>query len=83
MLAVLLTVVLSVDFNSLDWIRYAVQQDSLMEVQEEELSEGSNNVQLLGRLLMSRYVLPFELAGLLLLVALMGAAFIAKRQIDS
>ncbi|MBN1446830.1 MAG: NADH-quinone oxidoreductase subunit J [Bacteroidetes bacterium] len=34
----------------------------------------------LGELLMTTYVLPFEVAGILLLVTVMGAALIARRQ---
>lgn len=75
MLAVLLTVIFRVDYLALDWIRYAMEQES----QTEQLS----TVQSIGQLMMSRYVLPFELAGLLLLISLIGAAFIAKRQIDA
>lgn len=75
MLAVLLILIFSVDYTSLDWIQYAMRQ----EVPPEPLS----GVQTIGQLMMSRYVLPFELAGLLLLIALIGSAFIAKRQIDS
>lgn len=74
MLAVLLLVILKVDYKSLDWIQHAMRQ---------EVPTEQSGVETIGQLLMSRYVLPFELAGLLLLIALIGAAFIAKRQIDS
>lgn len=70
MLSLLLMVVLSIDFNSLDWVQHA---------SAEALIERDSTVQPIGQLLMSRYVLPFELAGLLLLIALIGSAFIAKR----
>ena len=33
----------------------------------------------LGELLLTTFVLPFEVAGILLLVAVMGAALIARR----
>lgn len=74
MLTVLLLVVLGVDYTSLDWIQHAMQQ---------KVPAEQSGVETIGQLLMSRYVLPFELAGLLLLIALIGAAFIAKRQINS
>lgn len=61
--------ILQVNFASLSWL------------QQGNLIEGST-IKTLGILLMSDYVLPFELAGILLLVALIGAAFIAKRQLD-
>ena len=70
MLLILLLLIFSVDFYALDWIQHASRQPAV--------SSGST-VQAIGQLLMSRYVLPFELAGLLLLMALIGAAFIAKR----
>jgi NADH-quinone oxidoreductase subunit J len=34
----------------------------------------------IGELLLTTFIMPFELAGLLLLAAIMGAAFIARRQ---
>ena len=40
---------------------------------------GNTATQNIGILLMTDYVLPFELAGLLLLVALVGAAFLAGK----
>ncbi len=36
----------------------------------------------IGRLLMTEYVLPFEIASVLLLVALLGAAMLVRRRID-
>lgn len=73
MLLILLMIIYSVDFTKLDWIQYASQEEAVPSV---------STVQPIGQLLMSRYVLPFELTGLLLLVALIGAAFIAKRPTD-
>ncbi|MEK6477696.1 NADH-quinone oxidoreductase subunit J [Catalinimonas sp. 4WD22] len=65
--------ILQVNFASLGWIQKASTTGEL--VQESA-------IQRLGILLMSDFVLPFELAGILLLIALIGAAFIAKRQLD-
>lgn len=73
MLSVLLLVIFSVNFRELDWIAYAMEQ---------EAPAASSVVQPIGQLMLSAYVLPFELAGLLLLVALIGAAFVAKRLMD-
>lgn len=73
MLGILLLVIFRVDYQVLDWIQHAKQEIPAVE---------ESTVQPIGRLLMTRFVLPFELAGLLLLVSLIGAAFIAKRQID-
>lgn len=58
---------------------------SLTWIEEAETSgevvKGST-IQLLGVKLMSDYILPFEIVAVLLLVALIGAAYIAQRQID-
>lgn len=70
MLLTLLLLIFSVDFQTLDWIQHASRQGGVAH---------ASYIQSIGQLLMSRYVLPFELAGLLLLIALIGAAFIAKR----
>jgi len=65
--------ILQVNFQSLAWIQEAQSTKGLVE---------SSTVKQLGVLLMTDYVLAFELAGILLLLALIGAAFIAKRQLD-
>lgn len=61
--------ILQANLEQLPWIETATTSGNI--VQE-------STIQTLGVLLMSRYVFPFELAALLLLVALIGAAFIAK-----
>jgi NADH-quinone oxidoreductase subunit J len=65
--------ILQVNFASLDWIQQSVANEQLIR---------ESTVQTLGVQMMSDFVLPFEVAGILLLVALIGAAFIAKRQLD-
>lgn len=40
---------------------------------------GQNNPQLLGELLYSKYIFPFEIVSILLLVAMIGAVILAKR----
>jgi NADH-quinone oxidoreductase subunit J len=42
----------------------------------------SNNTQEIGTQLFSTYLLPFEITSLLLLVAMIGAIVLAKRQLD-
>jgi NADH-quinone oxidoreductase subunit J len=53
-----------------------------VEVQEAaaELSGGHTQVAALGRALLSEYVVPFEVSGVLLLVVMIGAAFMARRR---
>ena len=73
MLAILLLVIMRVNFLELDWIQHAIRQPEAQSV---------STIRTIGQLMMSWYVLPFEIAGVLLLIALIGAAFIAKRQVD-
>jgi len=44
------------------------------------LREGGGNLQAVGRLLYTSYLLPFELASVLLLVAMVGAVLLALRR---
>lgn len=65
-------------------LAYGILQANLEQVPWIETATASGHIiqestiQPLGVMLMSRYIFPFELAALLLLVALIGAAFIAK-----
>nr|WKN39912.1 NADH-quinone oxidoreductase subunit J [Tunicatimonas sp. TK19036] len=42
----------------------------------------TSTIQPLGVQLMSNFIVPFELTGVLLLIALIGAAYVAQRQLD-
>ena len=53
---------------STDWLRTGTLPDTV--------SSGKN----IGELLLTSYVLPFEIASVVLLVALIGAAMIARRE---
>jgi NADH-quinone oxidoreductase subunit J len=44
-------------------------------------AEVANDVPVLGQLLFTRYVLPFEVIGLLLLVAIIGVVLLSKRNV--
>jgi len=46
------------------------------------LPAGSSNVNILGRALLTDYLLPFEVASVLLLAAMIGSVVIAKRRTD-
>ncbi len=50
--------------------------------QQAILVEESPTTALIGRALMTEYVLPFEVASVLLLVALLGAAMLVRRRTD-
>jgi NADH:ubiquinone oxidoreductase subunit 6 (subunit J) len=65
----LLYLVLGTDFARLPWIANAPQTVS------------GPTVAPIGQALLTHYVLPFEVVGLLLLLALVGAAFIAGRKV--
>ncbi|MEL6252901.1 MAG: NADH-quinone oxidoreductase subunit J [Bacteroidota bacterium] len=67
--AVLLFVFLQVDWESLDWMQHSGVVES-----------GLDNPQMIGKQLLSSYLLPLELMGILLLLALIGAAYIAKEK---
>lgn len=56
------------DFSSLPWLQNA---------QTDVLGPQKSTVQAIGVKLMTDFVLPFEVASLLLLIALIGAAYIA------
>jgi len=44
-------------------------------------SEGPSTVELIGYLILGKYLLPFELVSILLLAALVGAAMLARKKI--
>jgi NADH:ubiquinone oxidoreductase subunit 6 (subunit J) len=73
MFGLLVYAMLAVNFSSLAWIQQSVAGGQMIR---------ESTVNTLGVQLMSEFVLPFEVAGILLLLALIGAAFIAKRQLD-
>ena len=47
------------------------------------VSEGLGNTEALGDVLYSTYLFPFEVASLLLLVAMIGAIILAKKDLVS
>lgn len=44
------------------------------------VGEGYSQVEAIGRALLSTHILPFEVAGVLLLVVMIGAAFMARKR---
>ncbi len=46
------------------------------------IEEAGPTTERIGRLLMTEYLLPFEVASVLLLIALMGAAMLVRRRTD-
>jgi NADH-quinone oxidoreductase subunit J len=47
-----------------------------------EISEGFGTTKAVGMMLFTEYLLPFEIASVLLLAAIVGAVILAKRRID-
>ena len=47
---------------------------------DKSLESAHNNIQAIGTALLSSYVLPFEIIGLLLFTALVGAVLIARKE---
>jgi NADH:ubiquinone oxidoreductase subunit 6 (subunit J) len=69
--ALILYVIKMANFTSLEWIITSVKRPS----------EITSTIGTIGVSLMSNYILPFELIAILLLIALIGAAFIARKQV--
>jgi NADH:ubiquinone oxidoreductase subunit 6 (subunit J) len=68
LLFILITGIVRAKFSSLPWIQNSIKNETISETTIGKIGEN----------LMTDFVLPFEVAGLILLVALMGAAFIAS-----
>lgn len=72
-LVILLQVVADISAHEPHWISEARENGSLIQVQD-------NTIQHLGVNLMTRYVLPFEIVSVFLMMALMGAAHLARKE---
>ncbi|MCS7081575.1 MAG: NADH-quinone oxidoreductase subunit J [Bacteroidetes bacterium] len=75
-LGVLLAALLRAGFAELPWIAQAGQ------INEQTLPPAGSTVERLGRLLVGEYLLLFEVAALVLTIALIGAAYMARRSRD-
>jgi NADH-quinone oxidoreductase subunit J len=54
---------------------------SQIKIAETQLAEDFGTVQALGKLLFTKYLLPFEITSVLLLVAMVGAVLMAKKKL--
>jgi NADH-quinone oxidoreductase subunit J len=54
--------------------------DLAKSVRSPEIGAGAGTIQSVGQVLFTEYLLPFEITSVLILVAIMGAVVIAKRQ---
>ena len=72
-LIVMLNVVFKADVDNLPWVKAAVANKSVVPVN----GTGINNI---GVNLMTRYLLPFEAISVLLMIALVGAAHLSRKE---
>ncbi|MFD2873940.1 NADH-quinone oxidoreductase subunit J [Mucilaginibacter ximonensis] len=70
---VIINIILKVDISRLPWIQ--ASQDKLPQLQIND-----STVENIGINLMTRYLLPFEAISILLLMALVGAAHLARKE---
>lgn len=61
----------------------AISQSTFTAIQPNGEHQTSTKIDTLGKLLMTDYVLPFELAAIVLLVALIGAIYVAGKKDNS
>lgn len=66
----LVSAILKANVNALGWIQMAARNNT---------NAADTTLTTVGENLMTNFILPFEVAGLILMVALMGAAFIASQ----
>jgi len=71
--AVMVAMILKMDANNLAWIKNAVARDNII----KPTDNGLGNI---GVNLMTRYLLPFEAISILLMMALIGAAHISRKE---
>ncbi|WP_256539015.1 NADH-quinone oxidoreductase subunit J family protein [Mucilaginibacter aquariorum] len=72
-LVVMLNVVFKADVNNLPWVKVAIETKNVVPVD----GTGINDI---GVNLMTRYLLPFEVISVLLMIALVGAAHLSRKE---
>lgn len=72
-LAVLGFIFFQIDFENLDWIKASVANGNVISVSD-------NTIRNIGINLMSKYLLPLEMVSILLMMVLIGAAHIARKE---
>jgi len=70
-LAMLVWLIVQADVSSLSWIENAG---------ENTLQPGDNTIHHIGINMMTKYLLPFEIISVLLMMALIGAAHLARKE---
>ncbi|MBD3749413.1 MAG: NADH-quinone oxidoreductase subunit J [Sphingobacteriales bacterium] len=72
-LAVLGFIFFQIDFENLNWIKASVANGNVISVSD-------NTIRNIGINLMSKYLLPLEIVSILLMMVLIGAAHIARKE---
>lgn len=72
-LIVMLNIVFKADVNNLPWVKTAIVNKNVVPVN----GTGINDI---GVSLMTRYLLPFEVISVLLMIALVGAAHLSRKE---
>lgn len=70
-LFVLVNTIIRADVGNMDWIRDSAGENTIQ--------ASDNTIQQIGILLITRYLLPFEVISVLLMVALIGAAHLTRK----
>jgi NAD(P)H-quinone oxidoreductase subunit 6 len=68
-LFILIRLFFSIDFSQLEWIKSGIP-----------ISKSDNTVHAIGILSMTKYLLPFEILSVFLMMALVGAAHLARKE---
>lgn len=72
-MGILISVFFSIDFENLNWIKTAIVNKNVKLITD-------NDIKNIGINLMSRYLLPLEMIAILLMMTLIGAAHIARKE---
>ncbi len=72
-LGVLLLVIFKADVDNLTWVKRSVTENNV-------IKPNDDTTQNIGINLMTRYLLPFEAISVLLMIALVGAAHLARKE---
>jgi len=72
-LAVIVNIILKADADNLSWVKQAIAQ-------KNEIVPANSTVENIGVNLMTTYLLPFEAISVLLLMALVGAAHLSRKE---
>ena len=73
---VMINVLFKADINNLQWVKEAVNEGNVF-------TANNNTVNNIGINLMTTYLLPFEAISILLMMALVGAAHLSRKEIKA